>query len=97
MTLRAAVLLAAFAVLFGFIGLNWTEFFTPSMLSFGFTSVQMPVGFVMLGALVAVVALFSAYIVYLQRSWAHSSVGFSMSWSRNEKSQIRPKRLVLPM
>jgi len=70
MTLRAAVLLAAFAVLFGFIGLNWTEFSTPSMLSFGFTSVQMPVGFVMLGAMVAVVALFSAYVMYLQASWA---------------------------
>lgn len=70
MTLRASVLLAVFAVLFGFIGLNWAEFSAPSTLSFGFTVVQMPVGFVMLGALAAVVALFSAYVMYLQASWA---------------------------
>lgn len=70
MTLRASLFLAIFAALFGFIGLNWTEFSTPSTLSFGFAVVQIPIGFVMLGALVAVVALMSAYVVYLQASWA---------------------------
>lgn len=70
MTLRAFVLLAVFLALFGFIGLNWTEFSSPSSLSFGFTVVHVPVGFVMLVALVIVVALFSAYVMYLQASWA---------------------------
>ena len=70
MTLRAAVLLALFAFLFAFIGLNWAEFSAPSTLSFGFTVVQMPVGFVLFAALLAVVALFSAYLMYLQATWA---------------------------
>lgn len=70
MTLRAAVLLAIFACLFAFIGLNWTEFSTPSILSFGFTVVNVSVGIVMLGALLLVVALFVAYVMYLQATWA---------------------------
>lgn len=70
MTLRAAVLLAVFACLFAFIGLNWTDFSTPAMLSFGFTVVNVPLGFVMLAALLLVVALFSTYVMYLQATWA---------------------------
>jgi uncharacterized membrane protein len=70
MTLRAAVLLIVFACLFAFIGLNWAEFSATSTLSFGFTVVQMPVGFVMLGVLLVVVALFSTYVMYLQANWA---------------------------
>lgn len=70
MTLRATVLLIVFACLFAFIGLNWTEFSNPSTLSLGFTVVQMPVGFFMLGALLVVAALFAAYVMYLQASWA---------------------------
>ncbi len=70
MTLRAAVLLAVFACLFAFIGLNWAEFSAPSTLSFGIAVVQMPVGFVLFGALLVVVALFSAYLMYLQATWA---------------------------
>ncbi len=69
MTLRASVLLAVFACLFAFIGLNWSEFSTPSTLSLGFSVVQMPVGFFMLGALLLVAALFTAYVVYLQATW----------------------------
>lgn len=70
MTLRAAVLLAIFTCLFTFIGLNWTEFSTPSILSFGFTVVNVSVGIVMLAALLLVVALFVAYVMYLQATWA---------------------------
>ncbi len=70
MTLRAAVLLVVFACLFAFIGLNWAEFSAPSTLSFGVAVVQMPVGFVLFGALLVVVALFSAYLMYLQATWA---------------------------
>ncbi len=70
MTLWVSVLLAVIALLFGFIRLNWTEFSTPSPLAFGFTAVQMPVGFVMLGVLVAVLALFSAFVMYHQVSCA---------------------------
>lgn len=69
MTLRASVLLAVFACLFAFIGLNWSEFSAPSTLSLGFSVVQMPVGFFMLGALLLVAALFTAYVVYLQATW----------------------------
>lgn len=70
MTFRAVILLVFFAGLFAFIGLNWSEFSATSTLSLGFAVVQIPVGFVMLGALLLIVVLFSAYVLYLQASWA---------------------------
>lgn len=70
MTLRASILLAVFILIFSFIGLNWSEFSTPSTLSLGFAVMQMPVGFVMLGFLLLVAGLFTIYVLYLQASEA---------------------------
>ena len=70
MTLRATILLIVFAIIFTFIGLNWSEFSTASTLSFGITVLQIPIGFVMLGFLFLVTGLFTIYVLYLQASEA---------------------------
>ena len=51
-----------------FTALNWNLFTSPSELSLGLTTIQMPLGLVMLGLLVFVTAIFLALIVYLQGS-----------------------------
>lgn len=70
MTVRASILLIVFALIFSFIGLNWSEFSVASTLSFGFAVVQIPIGFVMLGFLFLVTGLFTIYVLYLQASEA---------------------------
>jgi uncharacterized integral membrane protein len=64
-TLLLLLILAAFSA---FASLNWRVFVTPTELSLGFTSVQMPLGMIMLGLLVFVTALFLIFVVYLQTS-----------------------------
>lgn len=64
-TLLLLLILAAFSA---FASLNWRVFVTPTELSLGFTTVQMPLGLVMLGLLVFVTALFLIFVVYLQTS-----------------------------
>jgi uncharacterized membrane protein len=65
MTIRASVALIMFSLMFAFVGLNWSEFTTPTTLSVGLTVVQVPIGLVMLAILMLVVALFVVYIMYL--------------------------------
>lgn len=59
-----------FVVLFGllaiFASLNWAAFTAPTSLSLGVTSMQAPLGLVMLGFLVFLSALFLVFVVYLQ-------------------------------
>lgn len=49
--------------------LNWGALSTPSSINFGVTSVEAPLGLIMLGLTTALVVVFAAYVVYL-----HSSV-----------------------
>lgn len=65
MTLRAALVLVIFSLIFAFVGLNWSEFVTPTHLSTGFGIIEAPVGLIMLGVLIVVVAIFVVYILYL--------------------------------
>ena len=53
-------LVAAFAML------NWGVFVAPSELSFGFVSVQLPFGLLMLGLMVFVTVLFILFAIYVQ-------------------------------
>jgi hypothetical protein len=66
MTIRFAFMLVLFCLLGGFVALNWTEFITPSTLSVGFSTVQAPVGLIMLGVLILAVCLFTVVVLYLQ-------------------------------
>lgn len=66
MTLRSVVLSILFLALFTFAGINWNEFSTPQTLSFGFTVLQVPVGFVMLAFIIVIVTVMLAYVLFLQ-------------------------------
>ena len=68
MKLQSLLLLIILAVVAAFAALNWGVFLAPTELWLGFTSVQMPLGLLMLGLLVLITALFLIYVVYLQGS-----------------------------
>ena len=65
---RSLFLIIIFGMITVFAILNWNAFMTPTSLSLGVASVQAPLGLVMLGMLVFLVALFLIYVVYLQSS-----------------------------
>jgi uncharacterized integral membrane protein len=58
--LLVLTLVAAFAVL------NWGAILTNTSLSLGVATIEAPLGLIMLGLLVAVVAAFLVYVLYLQ-------------------------------
>lgn len=68
MKLHTLFLLLVLAVIAAFAALNWSVFITPTELSLGYTTVQMPLGLLMLGLLFFLTALFLVYVVYLQGS-----------------------------
>jgi hypothetical protein len=68
MKLQSLVLLLIFAAIAAFAALNWGVLLSPAELSLGFTTVQMPLGLLMLGLLVFITALFLVFVVYLQGS-----------------------------
>ncbi len=68
MKIRSLLMLAVLIVVAGFVALNWTAFMTPTTLSLGLTETQAPLGMVMLGLMLVLVAMFLAFVVYLQTS-----------------------------
>lgn len=68
MKLHSLLLLIILAVVAIFAALNWGVFLAPTELWLGFTSVQIPLGLLMLGLLVFITVLFLIYVVYLQGS-----------------------------
>lgn len=68
MKLYSVLLLLVLAVIAAFAALNWGVFLSPTELSLGYTTVNMPLGLIMLGLLAAVTTLFLAFVVYLQGS-----------------------------
>ena len=68
MKLHTLLLLLALAAIAAFSAMNWGVLIAPTALSLGFTTVQMPLGLVMLGLMVFITALFLVFVVYLQGS-----------------------------
>lgn len=68
MKLHSVLLLIVLALIAAFAALNWGVFLSPTELSLGYTTVNMPLGLIMLGLLAVVTTLFFAYIAYLQGS-----------------------------
>jgi hypothetical protein len=68
MKLHTLLLLLLLLVIGAFATLNWGVFLSPTELSLGFTTVNMPLGLIMLGILAVVTTLFLAFVVYLQGS-----------------------------
>lgn len=64
-TVLLALVLAVTAL---FVALNWPAIHSPSDLSLGVTTVQAPLGLVMLGFLLLLTALFLAFVLYMQGS-----------------------------
>lgn len=68
MKIRTLLMLVVLVVLSGFVALNWHAFMAPTLLSIGLAEIQAPLGLVMLGLLLALTAMFLAFVVYLQTS-----------------------------
>lgn len=66
MRIRTLLLLLVLVMVAAFSALNWTVFVTPTVLSLGITSVQAPLGLIMLGLLIFLTAFFLVFVVYLQ-------------------------------
>ncbi len=66
MQLRTLALLLALAALAVFAAINWSAFTTPATLSLVFTTVEAPLGVVMLAVACAIAVLFLVFIAYLQ-------------------------------
>jgi hypothetical protein len=68
MRTRTIVLIVAIVLMAGFAALNMDEFTRTSLLSLGFTTVQVPLGLLMLVLLAAVLLVFLATTLYIQSS-----------------------------
>ncbi len=66
MRIRTMFLILAIVLVAGFAALNIDEFTRTSVLSLGFTTVQVPLGLVMLALLVATMLVFLTTTVYIQ-------------------------------
>ncbi len=68
MNVRLVLILLVFAALGLLAALNWSAFIAPTSLWLVFTTVQAPLGLIMLGMIALLSALFIAYVIYLQGS-----------------------------
>lgn len=66
MRARTLFLLLLLLLVGVFAAVNWAAFTTPTLLSLGVTTVQAPLGLIMLGLLGFVCVLFIAWVIYLQ-------------------------------
>ena len=68
MKIRTLFLLIVLGAITAFAALNWSAFMAPTTLSLGVASIQAPLGLVLLGMLVFLVAVFLVFVLYLQTS-----------------------------
>jgi mannitol-specific phosphotransferase system IIBC component len=66
MGIRAGLLFLLVVVIAALAALNWSLLATPVPMSLGVTTVQAPIGLVMLGLTTLLGIVFAAYVVYLQ-------------------------------
>jgi uncharacterized protein YlxW (UPF0749 family) len=68
MQLRTLLLVLVLALTAAFAAVNWGAFTAPTSLSLVFTTVEAPLGLIMLGVAALIAVLFLVFIVYLQTS-----------------------------
>jgi hypothetical protein len=68
MQLRTVLLLIVLAAIAAFAAVNWNAFATPTTLSVVVTTVQAPLGLIMLGFVTVLAFVFLVFVVYLQGS-----------------------------
>ena len=83
MYLRTLLISLVLGVVVVFALLNWSVFTAPTALSIGFTTVEAPLGLILLGAIGALTLLFLIYLVYLQAT----ALMESRQYSRELKNQ----------
>ena len=83
MYLRTLLIVLVLGVVVVFALLNWSVFTAPTALSIGFTTVEAPLGLILLGAMGALTLLFLIYLVYLQAT----ALMESRQYSRELKNQ----------
>jgi len=66
--MKTIVLFFVFAVLVLFSATNWTSFMAPTNLRLLVTSLNAPLGLILLGFIAVISLLFMAYIIYIQAS-----------------------------
>lgn len=66
MRARTLLLLLLLVLVATFAMINWTAFVAPTQLSLVFTTIEAPLGVVMLGILAGLVIVFLVYVVYMQ-------------------------------
>lgn len=66
MKLRTLLLLLVLLAIAGFTLLNWAVIMSPTALSLGVAEIQAPLGLILLGLMVALIAMFLVYLLYLQ-------------------------------
>jgi hypothetical protein len=65
----ATLLLILVAVVIGaFAALNWSAFSAPTALSFGFGTIEAPLGLILLGMMATLLVVFLAFALYLETS-----------------------------
>jgi uncharacterized integral membrane protein len=82
-TLLIVVLLALIAL---FVALNWPAFWAPTSLNILFATIQAPLGIVMLGFLLVIVAAFAIYLVVWQ--------GSMLVETRRQAKELQQQRLL---
>ena len=68
MHLRTVLIIFVLTVLAFFVAMNWSAFMAQTTLSLGFTSIEAPLGLVLLAITGILTLLFLIYLVYLQSS-----------------------------
>jgi uncharacterized integral membrane protein len=68
MYLRTLLIIFMLAMLAVFAALNWSVFTAPTPLSLGFSTVEAPLGLILLAMFAVLTMLFLVYVVYLQSS-----------------------------
>lgn len=66
MRIRSLLLILVLTLIAAFTALNWSVFLSDTPLSLGVSTVQAPLGLIMLGLLIFVVAYCLVYVLYLQ-------------------------------
>ena len=68
MKIGTLFLLIVLVAISTFAALNWNAFITPTTLSLGVTTIQAPLGLIMIGLVAFITTLFLIFVIYLQTS-----------------------------
>ena len=96
MYLRSLLIIVLLGVLIAFTLLNWSAFMAPTTLSIAFTTVEAPLGLILLGIATLLTLLFLVYVVYLQSSTLLESrrYGRELQAQREIADQAEASRLM---